>query len=255
MTRAIPPATAVLAAVLLSACMSAGPIGPVGPVSGAYDPVGAGPLAPVPPAGPPLAPQAAAHNFAQVVRRVEPVAEAACLASLPGGPCDIQIVVDTSPGQPANAFQTRDNAGQPVIVFTLALIADARNADELAFVMGHEAAHHILAHIPRQEQTAMVGAAVSGVLAAALGGDPTAIRAAQELGAGVSARAYSKDYELEADELGTVLAWRAGYDPVHGAEFFARLPDPGDSFLGTHPPNAARMGVVRQTAAALAGGT
>ena len=83
------------------------------------------------------------------------------------------------------------------------------------------------------------------------GADPNAVQSAQELGAAVGARSYSKDFELEADALGTVIAHRAGYDPVRGAEFFNRIPDPGDQFLGTHPPNKARMAIVRQTAAKL----
>jgi len=56
---------------------------------------------------------------------------------------------------------------------------------------------------------------------------------------------------LEADRLGTVITARAGFNPVRGAEFFNRIPDPGNRFLGTHPPNAARMEIVRRTAAGL----
>lgn len=203
--------------------------------------------------GPALDPATAARNFGSVVSRMEPVVEAECRQRLTGENCNFQIVVDTSPGTPPNAYQTRDSAGRPVIAFTLALIAEARNTDELAFVMGHEASHHILYHIPRQEQTAAISGAVVGALAAALGGDPTAVQTAQGLGADVGARAYSKDYELEADSLGTVLAYRAGYDPERGALFFNRIPDPGNSFLSSHPPNAQRIAVVRQTMAKLRG--
>ena len=38
----------------------------------------------------------------------------------------------------------------------------------------------------------------------------------------------------------------AGYDPVRGAAYFTRIPDPGNKFLGTHPPNASRIETVRQ---------
>jgi predicted Zn-dependent protease len=48
-----------------------------------------------------------------------------------------------------------------------------------------------------------------------------------------------------------VIAARAGYDPVRGAAFFNRIPDPGDQFLGSHPPNADRIRVVQATAARL----
>ena len=189
--------------------------------------------------------------FQQVQARVQPVAEQECRRQRPGTICDFQIVVDNRPGQPPNAFQTLDRAGNPVIGFTVALLDDMRNADELAFVMAHEAAHHIAGHIPRQQQNAAAGAVIFAGLASLTGADVGAIRSAQELGATVGARSYSKEFELEADALGTVLTARAGFDPVRGAAFFNRIPDPGDRFLGSHPPNAARVETVRRTAAGM----
>lgn len=198
------------------------------------------------------APQAAPiRSFAAVVARVQPVAEDECRRQRPGVDCNFLIVVDDRPGQPPNAFQTLDRSGRPVIGFTLALLEDMRNADELAFVMAHEAAHHIAGHIPRQQQNAAAGAVIFAGLATLTGADVGAIRSAQELGASVGARSYSKDFELEADALGTVLTARAGFDPLLGAAFFTRVPDPGDRFLGTHPPNAARVAVVQRVAAGL----
>ena len=192
-----------------------------------------------------------ARSFIRVLQTVEPVAERECRVRTSQVNCDFNIVVDDRPGQPANAYQTEDKAGRPVIAFTLALIADARNEDELAFVMGHEAAHHIEGHIARQQQNAVAGAVIFAGLATLSGGDATAVESAQRLGAQVGARTYSKDFELEADALGTIIPARAGYNPLRGAEFFTRIPDPGDRFLGTHPPNASRLDTVRRTAAGL----
>ena len=191
------------------------------------------------------------RNFVQVVRTVEPVAERECRARTSRVNCDFRIVVDDRPDQPPNAFQTIDKSGQPIIAFTLQLIADARNQDELAFVLGHEAAHHIAGHIDRQQQNAVAGAVIAGSLAVLLGGDSETVQEAQQRGAQVGARTYSKEFELEADALGTVITARAGYDPVRGAEFFTRIPDPGNRFLGTHPPNAQRIATVRRVAAGL----
>ncbi len=191
-----------------------------------------------------------ARDFVAVVQRVEPVAERECRTRSVTRNCDFRILVDDRPGMPANAFQTVDQAGRPIIAVTLALLADTRNADEIAFVLAHEAAHHIAGHLERQRRNATVGAAVFGELAGALGGGTAdGIRTAQELGAIVGARSYSKEFELEADRLGTIIAARAGFDPVLGADFFFRIPDPGDQFLGTHPPNADRVAMVRRTAA------
>ncbi|MEO9684644.1 MAG: M48 family metallopeptidase [Tateyamaria sp.] len=189
--------------------------------------------------------------FATVVSRLEPVAERVCRAETSGVNCDFRILIDDRPNQPANAFQTLDENQRPLLVFTLGLLEEARNADEIAFVMGHEAAHHVAGHIARQKQNAAAGAVIFGGLASISGGDPSAIESAQRIGAQVGARSYSKDFELEADALGTVITARAGYDPVRGSEFFNRIPDPGDQFLGTHPPNAQRIEIVRRTAAGL----
>ncbi|RKF16424.1 peptidase M48 [Roseovarius spongiae] len=188
----------------------------------------------------------AVANFKAVVADVEPVAERECRARARGLNCDFRIVVDDRPNQPPNAFQTVDKAGRPILAFNLALIADVRNRDELAFVMGHEAAHHINGHLGRQQTNAMTGALILGGLAAITGASQGAVRTATDLGASVGARSYSKDYELEADALGTVITKKAGYNPVRGAEYFTQIPDPGDRFLGTHPPNAQRIETVRR---------
>ncbi|MBT0958548.1 M48 family metallopeptidase [Alphaproteobacteria bacterium KMM 3653] len=193
----------------------------------------------------------AAKNFVTVIAEVEPVAEQVCRERLPRGDCDFQIVVDDRPNQPSNAYQTVDRNGRPVIAFTLALIAEARNRDELAFILGHEASHHIAGHLPKTQNSALAGAYVLGTLAQLGGSSPATVETATRLGAAVGARRFSQDFELEADALGTVIAKRAGYDPVLGAQFFTRIPDPGDTFLGSHPPNAARLAKVREVAAAL----
>jgi len=189
------------------------------------------------------------RTFVQVQRRVEPVAEAECRARTSNVNCDFLIVIDDRPNQPPNAYQTLDKSGRPIIAFTESIIEDIRNADELAFIMAHEAAHHIRGHIARQQENALAGAVILAGLATLGGADAGAVASARDLGAQVGARSYSKDFELEADELGTIITLKTGYDPVLGSAFFNRIPDPGDRFLGTHPPNAQRVAKVRETAA------
>ena len=225
----------LLAVLALGACVETAP------------PISAPPAAMLPPAGPPIGAAAAEANFAAVVARMEPMIERECRIRRSAANCDFQIVVDARPGQPPNARQSLDRSGRPIIAFSTALIRDARNIDEIAFVMGHEAAHHIAGHIPRQKQSALTGAMIFGALTAASGADGEAIRNAQDIGGTIGARRFSKDFELEAVALGTVLTWNAGFDPERGAAFFARIPDPGNRFLGTHPPNAARIDTVRKT--------
>lgn len=230
-------------AALVAACLTlAACAAPPAPVAGRLAvPMGAG--------GTELA---QARAFVAVARRIEPVAEAECEARNPRANCDFLIVVDDRPGMPPNAFQTLGRDGRPLIAFTLALLSEVRNEDELAFVMAHEASHHIAGHLARQDEVAAIGATVFGRLAAQrAGATPASIRQAQEIGAEVGARSFSKEFELEADALGTLVAAQAGFDPLRGAAFFLRIPDPGDRFLASHPSNAERIATVQRAAAAI----
>lgn len=187
-------------------------------------------------------PQSAARMFVQVMRHMEPAVERECVQrrTQPIN-CDFQFVVDDRPGMEPNAFQTIDATGRPIIGFTISLIAETRNSDEIAFVVGHEASHHILNHLDRKAGAAAAGAVILGSMASIYGSNSEAVEAAQRIGASVGSRYYSQDWELQADYLGAVMTLNAGFDPINGARFFARLPDPGNHVLGTHPPRAARM--------------
>ena len=197
-------------------------------------------------------------DFNRVVSRVEPVAESFCreeAPSAPAGYCDFKIVYDADAASPPNAYQTRDKNGGPVIVMTASLLGEMRSNDEIAFVLSHEAAHHIARHIPKQQQSQVFGALVLGGLAAAAGGQyatEQGIQDAMDIGAFVGGRAYSQNYELEADWLGAFIAARAGYDPEKGAQIFSRpalRSGGGPVLLATHPGSPQRLALVSSAAA------
>ncbi|WP_299659297.1 M48 family metallopeptidase [uncultured Ruegeria sp.] len=189
-----------------------------------------------------------ARVFEQVGREVGAAAGQECRRRSRSANCDFAILVDLSRTAPANAFQTLDEDGQPLIIFTQPMIDSTQNADEMAFVMGHEAAHHILGHIARQSENAKESARIFGELARKQGADDAGVERAQALGAEVGVQNYTREFELEADQLGTKITHAAGYDPLVGMVFFQRIPDPGDRFLTSHPPNAKRVEVVLKTA-------
>jgi Zn-dependent protease with chaperone function len=192
---------------------------------------------------------ATAVDFDDVVSAVRPVAIAECRnKAREGTNCDFRVVLDSNRRAAPNAYQSLDDDGRPVLTFTATLIPMMRNADELAFIISHESAHHISGHLIRQEENAEKGATAFAGLATLTGGD---VAEAEKLGAAVGARNYSKEFELEADELGTIIAFKAGFNPLVGAQFFTRISDPGEEFLSTHPPNAARRERVRRTSARL----
>lgn len=200
-------------------------------------------------------PAQAARSFVSVVRTMEPAIERECLARRTAPiNCDYQFVVDDRPGLEPNAFQTLGRDGRPIIGFTLSLLAAAQNDDELAFVVGHEASHHMLNHLTQRQNAASAGAVILTGLAAASGVDASSLEIAQRVGAQVGARYYSKEWELQADYLGAIVAIKGGYDPVRGARFFERMPDPGDRILGSHPSRAARQQQVSKAVADVVAG-
>jgi Zn-dependent protease with chaperone function len=210
----------------------------------------------------------AAAQYRRVVARVEPVAEAFCkkqTAEKPAFDCDVRIAVDDKMPE-RNAYQTIKD-GKPIIAFSIPFIRDARNEDELAFVLGHEFGHHIGQHIHKQEQQAIAGALILGAITAVGQGyatqanpyrstayDQAEMQRSVELGMAAGQAAFSQTYELESDMIGTYIAKAAGYDPVKGARFFAR-PEAKKSqtgklsFWGTHPPDQKRLATVIATVA------
>ncbi len=186
-------------------------------------------------------------DFRAVAARVEPVAERVCRQRTSGKNCDFRMVVDTRSELGANAYQTYDESGRPVLGITPALIREMKNRDEIAFVIGHEAAHHIRGHIGQTQTSAQTGAILGAVLGSAVGLDQAGVELATNIGGTVGARRYSKDFELQADSMGAQITETAGYDAMRGVLYFMDASDPGDRFLGTHPPNADRIRVVQRT--------
>ncbi len=175
--------------------------------------------------------------FASVVAVVEPVGEDLCRRYRPQFNCDFEVVVYKKNSNLVNAFQTIKSDGHPLIVFSQGLIEHTRNEDELAFVLGHEMAHHHEGHLYQQYQIARSGAEGFGGLISLVGASDRLVRNAEHFGARLAGLKFSKTYELEADRLGTWIATIAGYNAWRGAAFFMHMSDPGDQLLGTHPPN------------------
>ena len=115
-------------------------------------------------------PKSPTGQFAQIVNRVEPVAEDFCLTMRQNLNCDFLVIVDDRNTKTVNAFQTQSRDGRPLVIFTQGLINKAQNADELAFVLGHEMAHHLEGHLTRQYESARAGAILLGGLTVMSGG-------------------------------------------------------------------------------------
>ena len=77
---------------------------------------------------------------------------------------------------------------------------------------------------------------IGGLLVAVGGGD---VQVGVDLGATIGGRSYSKQFELQADVIGTHITDRAGYSPEIGSRSFERTGG-SNALLATHPPSAAR---------------
>lgn len=126
------------------------------------------------------------------------------------------------------------------------LLTQVRSDDELAGVLGHEIAHVNAHHLARQEEASqlMDVASLLGVLLSVV--EPA-------LGAGAAAASatarlkYRREFEQEADFLGSRYMREAGYDPRGMLDFFKRLSDlqrnaPRSApYLASHPLTDKRL--------------
>jgi len=104
------------------------------------------------------------------------------------------------------------------------LILAADNESELAGVMAHEIAHVAARHA--MENQGKMTAMNYGLLAAIIFGGPIASTVAQNAGGFgqmMSFLKFSRDAEVEADQLGVQYLYAAGYDPTGMAAMFEKL--------------------------------
>ncbi|HUP18395.1 MAG TPA: M48 family metallopeptidase [Gemmatimonadota bacterium] len=130
------------------------------------------------------------------------------------------------------------------------LICATDNVAELAGVMAHETAHGVARHGTEQLSRAYGVNVVASLL---LGGNPAWYTqlVAQVAATGTFAK-WSRDAEREADHLGIVYMYNAGYDPHGMATMFQELierrqREPGalESFFSSHPLTEERIASVR----------
>ena len=90
----------------------------------------------------------------------------------------------------------------------------------MAFVLGHEIGHSLLKQNLRQKDdiTTTLGGLATLIAAVAAKNSLKDVQAVtQAVGAD-----YSRTDEEEADGLAVAIAWRAGFDPLRGVDFFSR---------------------------------
>lgn len=136
------------------------------------------------------------------------------------------------------------------------MITAAKSEGEMAGVMAHEISHVALRHATAQQtklnnplnQILGIGAVLGGAI---LGGE-TGAQLGQTLAAGYFLR-YSRDYEKQADILGSQIMARAGYDPRDLANMFRTIEQQSGGsrapeWLSSHPNPGSRYETINREA-------
>lgn len=152
---------------------------------------------------------------------------------------EIRVFKDKEP----NAFALPGNK----IGVQTGMLNVAKNADQLAAVIGHEIAHVLIQHGNErlsQTQLTFVGLTAAGVLSDSE--NTQLILAALGVGLQVGVLLpFSRLHESEADSLGLMLSASAGFDPQGAVALWrnmqAQSKGSPPTFLSTHPANSARI--------------
>ena len=140
-----------------------------------------------------------------------------------------------------NAFADGKN-----VIITTGMLRFAESDDELALVLGHEFAHNALGHVKQMRAQSFAGLLVDLAVGVFTGVDTGG------LFSGLGARAFSKEFEADADYMGLYMAARAGYDIEGAPNFWRRMAveHPGgirENYMATHPSTPARAAALQET--------
>ena len=148
--------------------------------------------------------------------------------------------------------------GGPMFV-NRGMMDKARTEGEIAGVMAHELSHVALRHGTAQQSKAtpyQVGSIAGAIVGAIVGGGlGQVISQGTQFGLGAAFLRYSREYEKQADLLGTHIMARAGYDPRDMANVVKTIEQEsgpgGPQWLSDHPNPGNRYEYIMQEAAAL----
>jgi hypothetical protein len=123
------------------------------------------------------------------------------------------------------------------------MIEAAHSEGEVAGVMAHELSHVALRHGTAQATKATkyeIGTLLGAVVGSIIGGNVgTAVAQGTQFGLGTAFLRFSREFERQADLLGSHIMASAGYDPLEMASMFKTIEKQGGSggpqWLSDHP--------------------
>src|SRR5205823_10187625 len=141
--------------------------------------------------------------------------------------------------------------GGPMFV-NIGTITAAQNEAQLAGVMAHEMSHVYMQHSAKQSGKLLpnILSGLGQVAGAVIGGVGGAIASAGgQLGGGILSMKYSRGDEAQADSVGAIIMYKAGYNPMELANFFEILNKQGGGppqFLSDHPAPGNRSAAIEK---------
>ncbi len=151
------------------------------------------------------------------------------------------------PAADINAFAL---PGGPIFV-NLGTIQAADNEAELAGVLAHEMSHVYMQHSAKQAPKAAAAQIFAGLAGAVLGGSAAGnlAKVGIQFGAGTMLMKYSRKDEAQADSVGAIIMYKAGYNPKAMADFFTKLEQKygkgGPQLLSDHPNPGNRQASIQ----------
>src|SRR5215472_14349080 len=153
------------------------------------------------------------------------------------------------PQKEINAFAL---PGGPIFI-NVGTIQAAENEAQLAGVMSHEMSHVYMQHSAKQIAKARWTGLLAGIASAVMpqSGLGDLARTGIQIGAGTVMMKYSRTDEAQADAVGAIIMYNAGYNPRALADFFTTLEQKtgngGPQFLSDHPnPGNREMAITKQ---------
>lgn len=141
--------------------------------------------------------------------------------------------------------------GGPIFV-NVGTITAADNEAQLAGVLAHEMSHVYMQHSAKQAPKATVAQIIAGLAGAVLpqSGLGNLARMGIQIGAGGVLMKYSRKDEAQADAVGAIIMYKAGYNPQAMADFFETLEkkygNGGLQILSDHPNPGNRTAAVQK---------
>ena len=141
--------------------------------------------------------------------------------------------------------------GGPIFV-NVGTMTAAENEAQLAGVLAHEMSHVYMQHSAKQAPKATAAQIIAGLAGAVLpqGGWGSVASGVVQIGAGTVLMKYSRGDEAQADAVGAIIMYRAGYNPQAMADFFETLQKKygsgGIQILSDHPNPGNRTAAVQK---------